>query len=248
MSNYDIGTLPSNGAVVTRNNYSLSTSAPTDVFEFRLGTISDINIALTDISGGDDADLRLYRDVNHNGVLDATDRASGAIASSTRGSNADDSINLADRAAGTYFAEVSRYGSSIGNVSYDIAFSTANPSNLLPVEENLGNLSRDVTRNGFINNNDTSDVRAFSLGFNEGVNIIMSGLSADVDIRVIRDANGDRNVDPGDEVVRSARGGTNSDVLLDINLSGNYFVQVYQFGNASTNYSLTFDHFTTPFA
>lgn len=247
MATYDLGTLSSNGNVVTRNDFSLSTSQPTDVFKFRIGSTSDINLALTGISGGDDADLRLFRDVNNNGVLDASDRAN-PISSSTRGGNSDDSINLADRAAGTYFAEVNRFTSSSGNVTYDFAASTANPSNLLPNEINLGNLSGDVTRTGRVDNNDTSDVYAFSLGLFEGVNIRLSGLSADADIRLIRDRNGDRNVDAGDETVRSARGGTNADTLFGIDDSGSYFLQVYQFGSASTNYTLSLDHFTTPFA
>ncbi|KAB8315595.1 peptidase [Tolypothrix campylonemoides VB511288] len=188
----------------------------------------------------------MYRDSNGNGRFDVN--SDQFVASSARGSNNDDSINLADRSAGTYFAQVSRYSTSSGNVTYDLALSTANPSNLLPREVNLGNLSHDVTQTGRVDNNDTSDVYAFSIGSFEGVNIRLSGLSADADIRLIRDRNGDRNVDSGDEIVRSARGGTNSDTLFGIDDAGSYYLQVYQFGNASTNYNLTFDHFTTPYA
>ncbi|BAY49366.1 peptidase domain-containing protein [Scytonema sp. HK-05] len=245
MSNYNVGTLPSNGTPVIRNNYSLTPTQTTDVFEFRIGSTSDINLALTGITNGDDADLKLYRDSNGNGRFDAN--SDQFVASSTRGGNNDDSINLADRSAGTYFAQVNRFSTSSGNVTYDLALSTANPSNLLPREVNLGNLSHDVTEHGSINNNNTSDVYGFSLGLFEGVNIRLSGLSADADIRLIRDRNGDRNVDSSDEIVRSARAGSNSEALMNINESGNYFVQVYQYGSASTNYTLGFDHFTTSY-
>ncbi|WP_414586504.1 pre-peptidase C-terminal domain-containing protein [Scytonema sp. PCC 10023] len=246
MSDYDVGVLPSNGNPVIRNDLTLTPGEPTDVFEVRINSTRNINVALTGISAGDDADLRLYQDSNGNGRFDAN--SDQLVASSTRGGNNDDSINLADRAAGTYFAQVSRYSTSNGNVTYDLALSTANPSNLLPREFNLGNLSGDVTRTGRIDNNNTSDVYAFSLGSFEGVNITPSGLSPDLGIRLIHDRNGDRNVDSGDQTVQSVTGGTNSEPLYRIDDAGSYYLQVYQLGNGSTNYNLTFDHFTTPYA
>lgn len=243
MSNYDIGVLPSNGNAVTRNDFTVTPTQPTDVFEFRINSTSNINVALTGISSGDDADLRLYRDSNNNGRFDAN--SDQFVASSIRGGNNDDSINLADQSAGTYFAQVSRFApGSSGNVTYDIAVSSADPSNVLPVEENLGNLSADITRTGQVGNTDTSDVYAFSLGFFEGVNINLSGLSADADLRVIADTNNNRIIDSSDAIVSSTRGGTAVDSIR-LDDAGSYFAQVYQF-SGNTNYSLTFDHFTTP--
>ncbi|KAB8315596.1 hypothetical protein SD81_029910 [Tolypothrix campylonemoides VB511288] len=61
MSNYDVGTLPSNGTPVIRNNYSLTPTQATDVFEFRIGSTSDINLALTGITNGDDSHLAPIR-------------------------------------------------------------------------------------------------------------------------------------------------------------------------------------------
>jgi hypothetical protein len=240
MSNYDVGTLPSNGTPVTRNNFTLTPTQPTDVFEFRIGSTSNINVALTGITNGDNANLRLYRDSNGNSRFDAGDQL---VASSTRGGNNDDSINLADRAAGTYFAQVNRSTSS-GNVTYDLALSTADPSNLLPREVNLGNLSADVTRTGRVDNSDTSDVYHFSLGFFEGVNINLSGLTSDADLKVIADTNNNRIIDSSDAIVSSTRSGSQSESIR-LDDAGSYFAQVYQF-SGNTNYNLTFDHFTTP--
>ncbi|BAZ21470.1 peptidase domain-containing protein [Kalymmatonema gypsitolerans NIES-4073] len=239
MSNFDVGTLPSNGNPVIRNNVALTPTQPTDVFEFRIGSTSNINVALTGITNGDNANLKLYRD-NGNGRFDAGDQE---IGSSIRGGNNDDSINLADRAAGTYFAQVNRSTSS-GNVTYDLALSTKDPSNLLPREVNLGNLSADVTRTGRVDNSDTSDVYHFSLGFFEGVNINLSGLSSDADLRVIADTNNNRIIDPSDTIVSSTRAGTAPESIR-LDDAGSYFAQVYQF-SGNTNYNLTFDHFTTP--
>ncbi|MEH2142065.1 PPC domain-containing protein [Nostoc sp.] len=250
MTTRDLGSLGS--APRSFNTFNLNSVEPTDVFKFSIGSARNINLSLNNISTGDDADLRLFRDVNGNGILDATDRVSGAVSSSTKARNQDEAINVRGN-AGTYFAEVSRFAfGSSGPVSYDLDLSATAPtstgdySNLLPKEFVVGNLSADVTRFGNISNTNTADVYSFSLGTFEGVNISLTGLSADADIRVIRDSNNNRIVDPGEEVARSARGGTTSELISNINLSGDYFLQVNQF-SGSTAYTATFDRFTTSF-
>ncbi|MDZ8139394.1 MAG: pre-peptidase C-terminal domain-containing protein [Nostoc sp. DedQUE04] len=241
----DIGVLPA--TPVTRNDFNLNVLDSTDVFEFRIDTTQNINLSLTNISAGDDADLRLYQD-NGNGFFDTGDQL---VDSSTRGSNADDFLNRrAD--AGTYFAEVSRFSTSSGDVSYNLALSATTPnsslsgfSNLLPREFALGDLSGDVTRFGTISNTNTTDTYEFSLGLFEGVDITLSGLQSDADIRLIADYNNNRIVDAGEEVARSTSGGITSEVISNTNLSGNYFLQVNQFSSTQTAYTLTFDQFTT---
>ncbi|MBD2773149.1 PPC domain-containing protein [Iningainema tapete] len=238
----NIGTLTD--TAVTRNGYSVTPSDPTDVFKFNVGSNSHINLALTNISAGDDADLRLYRD-NGNGYFDSNDTL---VSSSVRGSNNDDAINVAAQSAGTYFAEVSRYApGSSGNVTYNLALSTASPSNLLANEYEVGNLSGDRTYYGAINNSNAADVYHFSLGFYEGVNINLTGLSADADIRLIQDG-GNRIVELSEVIRTSTNGGSLSESISGFDLSGDYYLQVYQYGNSSTNYTLNFDYFPTTYA
>ncbi|MEH1829779.1 MAG: PPC domain-containing protein [Nostoc sp.] len=247
MATFNLGTVGTNPVV--RNNFTLTTSDPTDVFQFRIDGTKNINLAVTDISTGDDAELFLFRD-NGNGIFDSNDQL---VNFSTRSSNKDESLNEREN-AGTYFAQVRRFApGSSGTVSYDFAVSATTPnstsgfSNLLPKEFELGNLSADVTRSGSVGDFDTTDTYQFSLGLFEGVNITLNRLLADADIRLIRDFNNNRIVDAGEEIARSTRGGTTSDVISNINQSGDYFLQVQQF-SGNTGYSLTFDHFTTPFA
>ncbi|MEH1965158.1 PPC domain-containing protein [Nostoc sp.] len=253
MTLYNLGTLGS--TPIVQNNFNLNASEPTDVFQFKITSGKNINLSLTDISAGDDADIRLFRDANNNGVLDNFDRISGLV--SNRGSNQDDAINF-KTSSGTYFAEVSRFApGSSGSVSYDLALSATAPSgtfplsasfsNLLPKEFVLGNLSGDVTRTGTVSNTNTTDVYNFSLGTFEGVNIKLDGLSTDADIRLIRDFNNNRIVDAGEEIASSTKSGITSELISNINLSGDYFLQVTEF-SGNTNYKVTFDHFTTPFA
>ncbi|MDZ8068494.1 MAG: pre-peptidase C-terminal domain-containing protein [Nostoc sp. DedQUE08] len=250
MSTVNLGSLASTPRPL---NGFLNAVEPTDVFRFSIDSTKNINLSLNNISTGDDADLRLFRDVNANGILDATDRINGFIESSTKLGNIDDAINVRAN-AGTYFAEVSRFASgSSGGVSYDLDLSattsnsTGGFSNLLPKEFVLGNLSGDVTRFGNVSNNNTADVYNFSLGLFEGVNIRLTGISAnaDVDIRLIRDLDGDRIVDVGEEVARSTGGLGQAELISNIRQSGDYFLQVNQFSNSSA-YTVTFDHFTTP--
>ncbi|BAY76874.1 peptidase domain-containing protein [Nostoc linckia NIES-25] len=241
MANYTIGTLSSVGNAVTRNNFTLEPTDSRDVFKFSIGSTRDINLALTGISSGDDADLTIYRD-NGNGIFDVNDTF---ITNSLLNSNNDDSINLGDRSAGTYYAVVERYApGSSGNVTYSLALSTANPSNLLAVDEKLGNITSDITRSGSVNNTNTSDIYSFSIGYFKSVNINLSGLSADLDLKIIADVNNNRIIDSSDLVLTSSLGSTSSENLF-LDDAGNYFAQVFQFGSASSNYTLTFDQSTT---
>jgi hypothetical protein len=243
MATFDLGTIGS--TPVLRNNFTLTTSDITDVFKFRTTSTSNLNLSVTDISVGD-PELVLFRD-NGNGIFDSGDQV---VDLSAKSFNRDESINNREN-AGTYFAQVIRGAASSGTISYDFAVSATTPnstsgfSNLLPREFELGNLSADVTRSSLINDGDTTDTYQFSLGLFEGVNITLSRLLADADIRLIRDFNNNRIVDAGEEVARSTRGGTTSDVISNIRQSGDYFLQVQQF-TGNTGYDLTFDHFTTP--
>lgn len=247
-----LGTLGS--TPVINKNFDLSASEPTDVFQFKTTSGKNINLSLTHISAGDNADLRLFKDANLNGVLDDFDRKIGLV--SGEGINHDEAINF-KTSSGTFFAEVSRNPGSSGSVSYDLALSATEPpgtfplsasfSNLLPREFIVGNLSHDVTRTGFIDNRNTTDVYSFTLGTFEGVNIKLDGLSSDADIRLIRDFNNNRIVDAGEEIASSTNGGITSELIPDITTAGNYFLQVTEFAGA-TNYNLTFDQFTTTFA
>ena len=236
-ANFD-GTL--SDTPITRTG-AVDTLEPNDVFQFNINGTRDINLSLTNIRAGGDADLYLYRD-NGDGVFNPSNDQ--FISSSIRGGNQDDAINTQAQ-GGTYFAEVHRFAGS--NVSYNLALSStpvSSPSNLLPREVDLGNLSGTGNRNlsGNIGNSNTSDVYHFSIGSNENVNINLTGLSNDADIRLISDNNRNRIVDSGEEISRSARGSSNSE-NLSINRAGDYLLQVYQFaGNTAYNLGVNYSH------
>jgi hypothetical protein len=243
MADYTLGTLTSDP---TNFQGFVTPTDATDVFEIDLGSSGTINLSLTGITGGD-ADLWLYSDSNGNGSLDASD-------SLVRGFTNDGvNIGYGDRdevinvqaSSGTYFAQVSLYSGS--SVSYNLAASSAPTNNLVSQENQLGDLSGDITRDGSVGDMDRSDTYAFSLGLYEGVDIYLSGLSNDADIRLIQDSNGNGSVDSGEVIEGSYNLGSLSETIAGIDYSGSYLLQVNQF-SGDTSYQLSFDHYTTSYA
>jgi Bacterial pre-peptidase C-terminal domain len=242
-TNYVIGNLTS--TPVSRTTF-LNETFTDDVYRFSISGTNSINLDLRNITAGDDADLYLYRDSNNNGQWDASDQQ---LASSRRGSNSDDSINYI-ASTGTYFARVERYApGSNGSLNYTLDLSSTQqlPSattapNLIPNEVNGGVLSRGqtYTSSGWVGSTDTSDTYRFSLASHSNVNISLTGLTSDADIRLIQDFNNNRIVDAGEVNTQfaSTRGGTSSEnISFFLHTSSPFYVQIYQY-SGDTNYQL----------
>lgn len=198
-----------------------------DYFRFYLDSTSRFNLSLTGLTA--DADVQLF---DGNGNL---------ITGSYRGGTNHEAINRASLSAGTYYVRVYQYS---GDTNYTLNISALSTSNLLPTEINLGTLTSGVASNstGFISTNNTADVYRFNLGATSNLNLTLNGLSADADVRIIRDANNNGVVDSGEEIFRSSNGGSTAE---SINLqglgAGTYYAQVYQWSGttASTSYNLS---------
>jgi hypothetical protein len=206
---------------VRRISDSVGSFDTQDYYRFTLSG-NRLNVALTGLSA--DADVRVYN------------AAGTQIAVSARGGTADDSINLSGLTSGaTYFVRVNQFS---GNTNYSLRLSNSSPNDLITSEVNVGNLAGVRNFSDSVNNGDTSDIYRFSLGTTSNVTARLSGLSADADVRIIRDRNGNGVVDAGEEIVRSAAGGSASEFINLQGLgAGNYIAQVYQF-SGSTNYNL----------
>ncbi len=237
-----------------------------DHYTFNISNSSSINLNLHNITMNDDADLKLYRDVNANGVLDGADEF---LQSSTNLYSADDSINYFAN-AGSYIAVVERYAlGSQDRLDYELDLSATHQyrshPNLLPDEFEVGELStptsftgRETTSYyGWVGNANTADTYVFSLRDIDGfdpqtfrfyrprVNISLTGLSSDADIRIIRDSNNNDIIDSGEVIVggSSTNGGTSSELISGISIRGDeLIVQVYQY-SGDTNYQLNFESY-----
>jgi serine protease len=73
---------------------------PIDFYRFRLNTMGEANITLSDLSG--DADLVLYQDLNRNGVFDTGERLGGSYTVGRQNEN----ITISGLAAGEYLIGV----------------------------------------------------------------------------------------------------------------------------------------------
>ncbi len=256
----NLGTIEGN-AVQTFNNQIVKTSEPRDVYKFEIENARSINLLLTDLSSSEDADLALYKDTNGNGTLQTfgvnRDRL---ISTSENGTSVDDHINRWS-GQGTYFAVVEQFSNN-SSVSYDLyvaasrKFGRTGPPNTLAQENDLGNLSSDQTftnesvgfrrnsgGNGFNLNEvgDTSDLYYFNLPPGKTVNINLNTHGNDADIRLIDD-DGDRIVEPGEDILSSTSDGTTDTITLSD--SGDYYLQVYPFDKVNNiTYDIEFDVF-----
>lgn len=223
------------------NDQTVTNSEPNDIYKIRILNTNNLNLLLTDLQGGD-ADLQLYRDSNGNGVLNiGTDQLMG---SSYQSGTSDDFINRRV-SSGTYFAHVSQWsGSPIQHDLHVCTTATGLAPKLLAKEQDLGNLSADLTYSGSISNTNIVDTYFFSLDSFEGVNINLSGLTANANLRLIRDLDNDRVVDTGETIASSTNSGSVSESINSWEEAGSYFLQVYQ-SSGSTPYTLNLDPFTS---
>ena len=199
---------------------SVGSSDTNDFYRFTLANSSNFSLLLNGLSA--DADVQLY---NGSGVL---------IQTASAGSTAPDSINR-QLAAGTYFVRVYPFS---GNTNYNLSLTAT--SLLLPVPDfagntlatarNLGNLSSPRTFNDYVGSNDTNDFYRFNLTQNSNFSLLLNGLSADADVRLLNSS--------GVVIQSSTAGGTSSEAISRLLTAGTYYVQVYPYiGN--TNYSLS---------
>jgi hypothetical protein len=229
---------PLGNTVITRTG-TINDQDTDDMYRFTTDGNNPINIALTQFTG--DLDLFLIQDVNNNGIRDEED----TVASSKRLSNTPESINLRGLPAGAYFIEVRQFSSS--STSYTLHLSNTFPSNLIAEEENLGTLATPTSqgtaasfqRTGKIDDKDTSDMYRFNIGGAKSVHFLLDGLSQDLDLRIIRDVDGDGIADPEDTVRESRHSSTTPEDFIQQLDAGSYIVQVEQFAHNASNYTLT---------
>ena len=247
--NHDVGSLGI--TPVAFDNSELTVDDPTSIIEFDISSSRYVHITLAHLNAGNDGNLKLYLD-NGNSIFDNGDTL---VSSPTFGKGNDESIDYKAQ-AGTYFVEVSRnkYTNNNDPLLYSLKMSATlinnRVSNLVVGEFVVGDITSNTPiKAGYlgIGDEDTTDTYAFSLETYEGVNISLSGLDSDANLRLIRDTNNNGIVDSGEVVDGSYTFGASDEQINNITLSGPYFLQVFQgLYGWPTPYTLEFDHFTTP--
>jgi pimeloyl-ACP methyl ester carboxylesterase len=205
-----------------------------DYYRFNVSSASNFSLSLTGLSA--DADVKLL-----NGFGDE-------IGSSTKDGSLSESITQF-LSAGTYYVRVYPYSSA--NTNYTLSLNATaipdNAGNTLSSARNLGTLSANnqgrynFTANDFIGSIDPNDYYRFTLNNRSTFNLTLNNLSADADLQLIWDKNGNGSVDSSDETWSSTFDGTSRDSISRILDAGTYLVRTYQgVSTANTNYSLNF--------
>ncbi|WP_017716608.1 S8 family serine peptidase [Kamptonema formosum] len=110
------------------------------------------------------------------------------------------------------------------------------PANLNEASD-LGTLaSRTVS--GFVGDANFEDIYRFSISATSDFSLTLGGLSADADLSLIQDFNGNGEIDFDEYIDSSATGGNSDETLSRILQPGTYFVAVQQYAG-DTNYTLS---------
>jgi hypothetical protein len=235
MAEFNLGTLIRDANPVGKREF-VGNGDIKDTYSFRLENDNNINIALTNMTAN--ADVRLFRDFNGNGLRDTND--SEISTSSIRFGNQPESINVSSALtnvdAGSYLIEVDRVGTV--NTEYDLRVSTnaiSKPSNLVTAEIEVGTLTASRTFNEAIVNSDTSDTYHFAVSSSRNFRFNLSGLSGDMDIRLINDRNNDSVVDSSEIIAKSIATDNQSESITQFLTPGStYYLQVYQHSGVSS--------------
>ncbi len=207
-----------------------------DFYRFSLNTTSRLNLELNGLDAY--ANAQLIQDLNGNGLIESNE----ILAATTR--NAGDlgsSLLSSTLNSGNYFIRV--FPSDNTDTRYSLSLTATavipdNAGNTLATARNLGTLTNSVTLQDFVGQSDLNDYYRFGLSGNTNFSLLLNGLTADADVELIRDTNGNGLVDAG-EVLRSSTLFGSSPESISLNLgAGTYFIRVYSFDGGNTTYTL----------
>nr|WP_281062625.1 C2 family cysteine protease [Limnoraphis robusta] len=92
---------------------------------------------------------------------------------------------------------------------------------------------------GWVGSTDTNDHYRFYVGSTSNLSLILNGLSADADVQLLNSS--------GSIISSSSNGSSTAESITQSLSPGTYYVQVYPYGSANTNYNLSLSVPTTTF-
>jgi hypothetical protein len=189
-----------------------------DYYRFSLANSGNFNLGLTGLTA--DADVQL---LNSSGSV---------IASSVRAGTASESIT-SQLSAGTYYIRVYPYS---GNTNYNLAVSAAPlapvdlAGNTLATARAITVGSSTTSYTDWVGSTDTNDYYRFSLANSSNFNLSLTGMTADGDVQLLNSG--------GSVIASSTNGGTASESITSQLSAGTYYIRVYPYQSANTNYNL----------
>ncbi|MCT7956435.1 hypothetical protein [Laspinema palackyanum] len=218
-------------------NQSISNTNPNDYYRFSLNGPTNLNVVINGMT--QDASLELFFDSNNDGTVNATER----VGLSAQPGTLQDSIT-GFFTAGNYFVNVSQ-GVAGAETPYNLNL-IATPvtgdvgGNSANTATNLGILSGTRRIDDLVGNADPQDYFRFVLNDVRNVNLLLTGLNDDADLRLYQTVNNNGAIEQGNLIAQSIQSGTTPEALSRSLTPGDYLVLVSPgFQGVNTNYSLT---------
>jgi len=194
-----------------------------DYYRFSISTTSNFNLSLNTLSA--DADVQLLN------------AAGDPIAISQRSGSSPENINRS-LTPGTYYVRVYPYQRANTNYRLILSATPVTPVDDYPSRQTaipLGDLSGRRSFNNSIGGTDTNDYYRFSVNTFRRFNLSLTGLSADADVQL-------QNAG-GRVIAISQRAGSSRESISRSLTRGTYYVRVYPYQDADTDYRLTLSAF-----
>lgn len=239
---YDLKTLT--GSKSRSDNIGKGTDG-IDYTHFRLDQASSFNLGVHGVQGNvlvdllDSAGNKIAHTSSWKDYI-SSGRPTGIETTSNLDTH-DIALNISRLEAGDYYIKVSPYPKLVSNptggflrldrvgTDYTLTVSTDTISNLLPAEVDLGSLAGTRLLNGTLSDTNTSDIYRLTLNNPSELHITLSGMSANADVRFIRDYNNNGIVDSPDVLTGSDQWyGYTDGIYASLKGGATYFVQVNQ--------------------
>ncbi len=215
-----------------------------DYYRFTLDTPSSLNAFLDGVTGT--ASLSLGQDLDGNGWISYSEEIDWSYGSLTQPAN----VSASYLQPGTYYLQVYTFDDQ---VNYNLNLSTTivaplSPDlagNTLSTAYPIGGLETPQVFTDAVNSGDTIDFYRFDLAADSILNLSLDQFTADADVAVIRDINGD-GIANYTEILQTS---TNPSIIpenLSANLiPGTYYIAVFQH-QGDTQYHLNLSTTPTP--
>ncbi|MBK1986088.1 CHAP domain-containing protein [Sphaerospermopsis aphanizomenoides BCCUSP55] len=158
----------------------------------------------------------------------------GLITSSGAGGTTSESITT-QLNTGTYYVRVYPYGSANTNYNLSLNATAVAPidyaGNSTSTARDIGTLNSRRSFSDWVGTADTNDYYRFYVGSQSNFSLNLTGLSADADVQLLNSSGG--------LITSSAADGSSSESISTQLSAGNYYVRVFPYGSAETNYNLT---------
>jgi hypothetical protein len=214
-----------------------------------ISDFSEVDVFGFDAVAGEKYTFDIDGDGGLNSYLRVFDSTGKAITRNDNGrgfgevATKDSFLSVSIKASGRYYIGISSAGNTAYNLAtgvgakpgtttggYNLAIVNITPADtagktLLTARE-LGELAGDQSLTEFVGRYDTLDYFHFDMTQDSDFSLVLSGLSADADVRIIADRNNNKKIDRNEVVGVAAHAGAGDETLTGQLAAGSYYVEV----------------------